>query len=135
MRSCLIKTTDNRTIAIPNSLLEKDVVTNFSMPDPRLVLLIPFKAPYGTDTEWVKSIILDVVNDCIKKDSIILENPKPKVYFQDFGQYCLNFSLSVWIYNFSYRNDAIDLLNSSIQKRFDEEGIKIPSSIVIQENE
>ncbi|MCL2459828.1 MAG: mechanosensitive ion channel family protein [Euryarchaeota archaeon] len=135
MRSCLIKTTDNQTIVIPNSLIEKDVVTNFSVPDPRLSLSIPLKVPYGTDIEWIKGIILDVVNDCTEKYSIILEDPGPKIYFQNFGQYCLTFSLSLWISNFSYRNDAIDLINSSIQKRFDEEGIKIPSSTVIKENE
>jgi len=132
IRSCLIKTTDNRTIAIPNSLIEKDVVTNFSVPDPRLSLSILLKVPYGTDIEWVKGVILDVVNDCAKKYSIILDDPGPKIYFQDFGEYCLNFSLSLWISNFSYRNEAIDLINSSIQKRFAEKGIKIPSSTIYQ---
>jgi len=135
MRSCLIKTTDNRTIAIPNSFLEKDVVTNFSVPDPRLSLLLPLKVPYGTDIDWVKGIILDVVKECAKGDSIVLDDPKPKIYFQNFGQYCLNFTLSVWIYNFVYRDAAIDLLNSSIQKRFADEGIKIPSSVIVLENE
>ena len=129
IRSCSIKTADNRTIAIPNSLIEKDVVTNFSAPNPRLLLSIPLKVPYGVDVEVVKEIILVVAHDCSKKNEIILDDPKAKIYFQDFGQYCLNFILSVWISNYSHTNDAIDFINSSIQKRFDDEGIKIPSSV------
>ncbi|MDR2855722.1 MAG: mechanosensitive ion channel family protein [Methanomicrobiales archaeon] len=132
IRCCSIRTTDNRTVVIPNSLIEKDVVTNFSAPNPRISLSIPLKIPYGVDIDSVKETILDVVHDCSTKNEMILEDPKVKIYFQDFGQYCLNFTLSVWISNYAHTNDAVDFINTAIQKRFDEEGMNTPTSVSTQ---
>jgi len=128
MRSCLIKTIDNRTIAIPNRFVESDVVTNFSEPDPRLQLSIPLQASYGTDIDCFTDLVLNTVKDCTKKHDMILDNPKPKLYLQNFDLEYLNFTLSIWINNFSYENDAIDIINRSIQKRFGEEEMKTPDS-------
>ena len=131
IRSCSMRTTDNQIIAIPNSFIEKDVIINFSVPDPRLTLSIPLKIPYGTDIELVKSLILDVARDCARKNEMILADPSAKIYFQDFGQYCLNFKLQVWIDNYADSNESIDFINTSIQKRLIDAGIHIPSSTVI----
>ena len=129
LRSCVIQTGDNRTMVIPNSVMEKEVVINYSVPDPRLKISIPFNIPYGIDTERIKDLLLEISTDIASNNPIVLTDPRPGVYFMDFGDYCLHFSLVVWINSYADRDSAVDLINCAVLERFNSEGIKIPSAV------
>jgi MscS family membrane protein len=131
LRSCVLQTSDNRTMVIPNSFIEKEVVINYSVPDPRLKISIPFKIPYGTDIEWVKDLLVEVSLDIASNHPVVLKDPKPVVRFMNFGDYYLNFSLVIWISSSASvnRDAAVDLINCAVLERFTREGINIPNVV------
>ena len=48
-RTTRIKTLDYQILSIPNSKITSDVIVNFTLPDTRMKVRIPFSVAYGTD--------------------------------------------------------------------------------------
>ena len=56
----------------------------------------------------------------------VCKNPVPRVRFRAFQDSSLYFQLLCWIAEPALRGRVIDCLNTSIYKRFNEEGVKFP---------
>ncbi|MFC1511821.1 mechanosensitive ion channel family protein [Candidatus Latescibacterota bacterium] len=121
-RSTTVTTIDNSTIIVPNSQFISESLTNWSYQDPRIRLHIQVGVSYGADIELVRETLLALG----KAHSDVLKEPKPIVYFNEFGDSSLNFDLIVWIekplYKFQIRSD----LNFATIHAFREKGIEIP---------
>ena len=122
LRSTKIKTLDHRIIVVPNSTISSTEVINYSLPDVRIKLKIPIGVAYGTDIEKVKEIALNISKNTKK----ILKDPEPGIYFVEFGDSSLNFTLIVWVHDFKDRLKVIDHINTELNRKFEEEGIEIP---------
>ncbi len=121
LRSTRLKTEDNKLVVIPNTSIITENVTNYAQPNPHIKLMIDYGVAYGSDVDRVKETILDVAN----KSKNVLKEPKPEVYFMEFGESSLNFKLVCWMANF--RSFPVkDELNTKINDRFKKEGIGIP---------
>ena len=57
---------------------------------------------------------------------MVLDRPKPRVRFREFGGSALNFELLCWVTNPAQRARVTHKLNSAIYKRFQSDGIEIP---------
>ena len=122
IRSTVLKTFDRKTVVVPNSkFLESNVVNWIHGGDMLLRSKIGVGVAYGSDTELVKSCLLNVMDSHpdIKKD------PAPIVRFAEFGESSLNFELYFWAH-ISDRWMAISDLNFAIDKMFRENNIEIP---------
>lgn len=95
---------------------------NHTLSDSRLRLRIPVGVAYGTDLHRTKRIILDV----LAADPYVLSDPKPVVYFTDFGDSNLNLLIRCWIGDAIDRSRAIDSINMAVKDAFETEGIEIP---------
>jgi len=125
-RSTRLKTLDNQIVTIPNSKLVDSFITNYALPDTRLKVRIPVGVAYGSDVIRVKEVILEVAHEMAEKYDFILTEPKPLVFFLEFADSSLNFTLLVWTCDFSMSWDVKDVINTRIYERFAEEGIEIP---------
>lgn len=56
----------------------------------------------------------------------ILEQPKPKTWFREFGDSSLNFILLCWISHAEVKFDVTSEVNYAIDKAFRENDIEIP---------
>ncbi|PSH02486.1 MAG: mechanosensitive ion channel protein MscS, partial [Nanohaloarchaea archaeon QH_8_44_6] len=56
----------------------------------------------------------------------VLDHPKPRVRFQEFGDYSLKYELFTWIPKPIERIRARHKINRSVFKKFKEEGVEIP---------
>ena len=56
----------------------------------------------------------------------VLNDPAPSVYFLEFADSSLNFTLVVWARAFNMAWEVQDFINTRIDERFKEEGIEIP---------
>ena len=123
VRATTILTNDNVSIIVPNSEFISSRVINWSHNDRNIRFDIPVGVSYQEDPEMVKAILLDVadINDHV------LTNPAPVVFFDEFADSSLNFTLAVWT---STHTDKPRLLKSelyfTIFERFKEKGIEIP---------
>jgi small-conductance mechanosensitive channel len=89
-------------------------------------LRVPVGVAYGSDTELVRDLLLQVANehsDVIKGNSIIAD---PNVFFMAFGDSSLDFELRCYIYNIDNRRVTISDLNFAIDKIFRINNISIP---------
>ncbi|MGD8541126.1 MAG: mechanosensitive ion channel [Desulfobacteraceae bacterium] len=91
-RSTVVQTYDNASLIIPNSEFISSQVTNWSFRDLSLRIKISVGVAYGSDTELVRSSLLEIANRTAK----VRPYPRPDVLFTDFGDSALIFVLRVW---------------------------------------
>ena len=122
MRSTTVITRDNITLIVPNSSFISDTVTNWSVGDPKIRINVPVGVAYGSDTELVKRLLLEVA----EKHPDVLKDPKPDVLFREFADSSLNFDLRIWILNPMGRFKTISDINYAVDAAFREHNITIP---------
>lgn len=126
IRSTQIETFDRSDVIVPNSEFISGQVTNWMFRDSIGRVVLPIGVAYGTDTQKVKSILLDIAH---QHPSVITKSPilaKPWVLFRSFGDSSLNFELRFYIREVDNRLNVMSDMNFEIDRLFRESGIEIP---------
>ncbi|MCT8986200.1 mechanosensitive ion channel family protein [Shewanella phaeophyticola] len=92
-RSTLIRRNDGVHMLVPNSQLLENTVTNWTLIDKNARTFIRVGVAYGSDVIKVRDLIYQVIGE---RDDI-LQQPKPVVLFEDFGDNALVFDLIFWV--------------------------------------
>lgn len=123
VRATTIQTNDNISMIIPNSEFISQKVINWSHNDRNIRYRIPIGVSYKEDPEQVKKLLLDVAD----KNKNVLQKPEPVVFFDEFADSSINFTLAIWTANYT---DRPRLLKSEILfevfRVFRENEIEIP---------
>ena len=122
MRSTTVITRDNITLIVPNSSFIEGTVTNWSVGDPKIRINVPVGVAYGSDTELVRRLLLEVAEN----HPDVLKEPKPDVLFREFADSSLNFDLRIWILNPIGRFKTISDINYAVDNAFKEHNITRP---------
>jgi small-conductance mechanosensitive channel len=122
VRSTVIRTRDDILVTVPNAKLSNAAIVNESTPKTKRRIRVPIGVAYGTDIDVLEELLLDIAT----AEGLVLERPKPRVRFREFGSSALNFELLCWVNNPAQRARATHELNSAIYKRFQTDGIEIP---------
>ncbi len=122
LRATTIQTFDRSEVVVPNGDLIANQVTNWTLQDRIMRLIVPVGVAYGSDVEKVMRILSEVAADNDK----VLKDPAPMALFLNFGDSSLDFQLRVWIGDFLNRRIIQSTLNREIDRRFRAEGIEIP---------
>ncbi|MBN1561949.1 mechanosensitive ion channel [candidate division KSB1 bacterium] len=113
-------TPDNKTIIIPNSSITSGNIINYSAKPVRRVDLT-FGCGYGDDLVKVRNVL----NDIVRQDQRILNNPPPQIAISQLANSSVNFVVRPWVNSADYWNVYFDV-TEKVKRRFDEEGISIP---------
>lgn len=116
----LLNTPDNKMIIIPNGGLSTGIINNFSKEKTRRVEWI-FGVAYGTDFDYVKSVILEVIN----ADERVQHEIEPYVALHAMADSSVNVVLRAWTNAENYWFLYFDI-NERIYKKFNEVGVNIP---------
>jgi small conductance mechanosensitive channel len=116
----ILKTPDNKTIFMPNGNLSNGSLTNFTTEETRRVDWL-FGIGYGDDLKKAK----DILNDLIKKDSRIKNDPAPLVVVSELGDNSVNFTVRVWVQSSDYWG-VFFAMQENVKLTFDAQGISIP---------
>ena len=119
-----IQTADNKLITIPNSAASSSNITNYSVADTRRIDITVLVA-YGTDTETVKSAMLEIAN----ANERVLKDPVPTAVIAKLGDKGIEFSLKMWTKNSDFWNVTF-AVNEALKASFEEKGISVPMSQV-----
>jgi small-conductance mechanosensitive channel len=125
IRSTQIQTFDRADVIVPNSELISGQVTNWMLHDLLGRAVIPVGVAYGSNTQKVKDILLQVASE---NPEVISDGsaPEPYVLFREFGDSSLNFELRCYIKNIDRRLRVVSEMNFAIDAAFRDSGIEIP---------
>ena len=127
IRSTEMETLDRMSVIVPNSDLLTTHVNNWTLRDPFGRINVSVGVAYGSDTQKVKEILLDVAKnntDVVQAGHVFV--PGPNVLFKGFGESSLDFELRVFIRQIEKRWIIQSDLNFSIDAAFRQHGITIP---------
>jgi small-conductance mechanosensitive channel len=122
MRSSIIETRGFTSVIVPNSQLVNQDVINWTYDSDKVRFLVKVGVAYGTDTNLVKTILLEKA----KANPYIISYPAPFVRFEDFGESSLDFSLYFFSRNYIVIEDIKSDLRFEIDIAFREHNIQIP---------
>jgi len=91
-RSTRIKRVDGVRIVIPNSHLLENMVVNWNLGDEDIRIFVTVGVAYGSPVRRVAELIEQAVTE----QEGVLEDPEPRILFQDFANSALIFEAYFW---------------------------------------
>ena len=126
-RSTRIRTLPNNIVIVPNAKLASTIVTNYSLPETQMSLLVPISVSYECDPDQVEEILVQEATSAAGHVDGLLADPAPFVRFiPGFGESSLDFTLICRVNTFVDQYLVQHELRKRILARFRQEGITIP---------
>jgi small-conductance mechanosensitive channel len=121
LRATTVQTFDQADVIIPNADLVTNQVTNWTLSNRRVRLIVPVGVAYGSDVP----LVMETLIACAKANSMVAKTPPPQVLFLSFGESSLDFELRVWVLDADDRLKVRSELHQEIDWSFREAGIEI----------
>ncbi|MBT5483812.1 MAG: mechanosensitive ion channel [Gammaproteobacteria bacterium] len=122
-RSTRIRRTDGVHMLVPNSQLLENMVVNWTLMDKKTRSIVRVGVAYGSPVKLVADLIMKATDEHPET----MDDPKPVVFFEDFGDNALIFDSYFWIDAAGERD--LRKVRSEVRFRiaelFDEAGIVI----------
>ncbi len=122
LNSTRIRTVEGELVVIPNHLIARYEIWNYTRESPVIVHKMDIGISYGSDWRLAKKLILEEANSHPR----IAKRPQPHVRIDRFGEFSVVLKLWVWLKNAKDRDQVRSDLLGSIKDRFDEERVEIP---------
>jgi MscS family membrane protein len=122
LRSTRVLTRDHRLVAIPNSLIGKNLVVNHSIPSNQYRVQTHVEVAYGIDIDRARQVMIEAV----AAQDWVMKNKPVEALFLEFRDSGLMFRVRCWIEDYVETRRIIDKLNTAIYKALNEADIEIP---------
>lgn len=119
--STVIKTTDNKTIVLPNGGLSGSIINNYSTSEKRRCDW-DISIEYGSDIDLAKSLLLEIVSG---NEKVLQEPEKPFVALKSLADSAIIVTCRVWVKREDYW-DTFYAVNEEIYKKLPKRGIGFP---------
>ena len=127
-RATKLRTIAGQFLIVPNGIISKEAILNYSEPTVPTRLYIDVGTSYMTPPNEVKAAVADALANC----PLVLTTPPPTALLHDFGASALTFRVWFWISDYALAVDARDQVRSSIWYTFRRKNIEIPWPIQIE---
>jgi len=121
IRATTIRDVDGKELLVPNKEFITGRLLNWTLTDSHMRFCIPVGIAYGSDVERALKILGEVAAD----DPNAMNEPKPAITFENFGDNALELSLRFFIDEYYSWRKIVTELRREIYKRFNEAGIVI----------
>jgi small-conductance mechanosensitive channel len=122
LRNTTVLTPDGNLLIIPNALMVKTIVTNYSFPDDRALVAIDVGVAFGSDIEKAKQLMVEAAG----VHPAVLASPKPAALFTSFAASALQLRLVCYARSFRDVGDVTDAVNTAIREKFRAAAIVVP---------
>jgi len=127
-RATKIRTKAGNFVVVPNSVVAKETITNYSEPTTDTRLEIEVGASYDTPPNDVKSVIAQALRD----EPLIMSTRTPEILIVDFAASAITYRVRVWTTDFQADMAVRDRVRSHIYYAFRRHRITIPYPIQVQ---
>lgn len=115
-------TRGDKILIIPNHSFLSDTIYNYTQNDTSTREEVKIGIAYGSNVELAKQLLIE----CAKTQTEVLQFPAPSVFFTDFGDSALHFSLFFYIKDAFISPRIQSDLRFRINQKFQENNINIP---------
>ena len=122
LRSTRVVSTDGELLVLPNAKVAGDAVVNMSQGEASTRIKVNVGVAYGSDVDLVQRLLLEAMSE----QPEMLSSPEPRVFFQDFGDSSLDFSVMGWVEHPWDRMAILSRVRSAIDSKFRSSGVEIP---------
>lgn len=109
--------------------LASAIVTNFSLPEQELSVLIPVGVSYNSNLERVEQVTLEVVREVIRETPGASKRMEPVVRYYEFADSSINFNIILRASEFTDQYLLRHEIIKKLHQRYNAEGIEIPFPI------
>ena len=121
-RTTKIRARDNRMVIVPNSVISKNEIINYTFPDPQYRIQLDIGIGYGTNIEEVRQIIIGAVRQV---EGVLPDMPVDAIY-NEMGASAMKFRVRWWIGSYTEKRKMYGLVNTVLQETLDAAGIEMP---------
>ena len=115
----VLRTSDNKTVIVPNGNLSNGIITNYNRQPTRKVVF-DVGVDYEADLQKVREVLLALADD-----PRVLKDPAPAVVVTALGDSAITMSLRVWVDTPNYW-DVLFMFNEHARDRLKAQGVDIP---------
>ena len=127
-RATKIRTKAGNFVVVPNSVVAKETITNYSQPTQETRLEVEVGASYDTPPNEVKAAITQALRD----EPLLVSAREPEILIADFAASAVTYKVRVWTNDFAADMRVRDRVRSHIYYAFRRHGITIPYPIQVQ---
>jgi small-conductance mechanosensitive channel/CRP-like cAMP-binding protein len=127
-RATKIRTKAGNFVVVPNSVVAKETITNYSEPTQETRLEVEVGASYDTPPNEVKAVIARA----LRNEPLILASREPEILVVDFAASAVTYRVRVWTSDYAADMRVRDRVRSHIYYAFRRHGISIPYPIQVQ---
>jgi len=127
-RATKIQTKAGNLVIVPNNIVGKEAINNYSEPAAPTRLFVEVSAGYQHPPNVVRDAVLAAIRRCPR----VLAEPRPDVVMTDFGASALIFHARFWVSDFSQDTRAKDEVRTAIFYEFGRRQIEIPWPIQVE---
>ena len=122
IRATTIRDWDRKEILVPNKSFITEQVVNWTLSDPITRIVIPVGISYGSDVKRAHK----VMEDALRAQPLILDEPEPRAYFMGFGDSSLDFKLYIFSRELGDRFPIMHAVHEDILQALRDNDIEIP---------
>jgi small-conductance mechanosensitive channel/CRP-like cAMP-binding protein len=121
-RTTKLRTRVNESVTLPNALLSKEAVVNYSRPDPLYGDTLSFSAAYEAPPNVVRDVVLAVFDN----DRGVMRTPRTEIRLKNYGDSGIEYAIRYWITDFGELERIRSRVMTNIWYALDRAGIRIP---------
>ena len=127
-RATKLRTKAGNFVILPNNIVAKEAIVNYSEPAPAMRLEVEVGASYLVPPNQVKAAMMEALRHC----SRVLPAPSPEVLLVAFDASAINYRARFWVDDFAADEAARDEVRTAIYYAFQRHDIEIPWPIQTQ---
>lgn len=128
MRSTRILTRDNRLVSVPNSVIGKGLVVNYSDPSTVFRVQTHIGIAYGTEVDHAREVMVGA----IKSEDWVMHDKPIEALMLEFSDSALVFRVRCWIEHYVETRRVIDKMNTALYNALRQAEIEVPMHLAVK---
>jgi small-conductance mechanosensitive channel/CRP-like cAMP-binding protein len=127
-RATKLRTKDGNFVVVPNSVLSKDTIVNYSEPTTETRIRVDVGVSYDAPPATVKAVILQAIRD----EPLISSTRGAEVLLVDFAASAVTYRIHLWTSDYGADEVLIDRVRTVVYYALKRAGIAIPYPIQVE---
>ncbi len=127
-RATRLRTKSGDTIVLPNNILSKEAITNYSEPAAPTRVSVDIGITYDAAPNDVKRVLLQAISNL----DALLKTPAPEIIVADFASSAIVYRINAWVADFTADARARDQVRTAVYYALRRNRIEIPYPIQVQ---